>query len=444
MYNIFHVMFRLRPTLLIALTFLAVIASGAVLLHFPISSATGKFTNFLDAYFTANSATCVTGLVTLDTGTHFSLFGKLVILGLIQIGGLGYMTISTFLTVMFRQRMFITEKLMMQEVLNIHSTKDVLNVMKKIFGIVIIIEGIGAFVLFLRWLPELGAKKALFWGVFHSVSAFCNAGFALPANFANLTAFKGDLAVNLTITSLIILGGLGFLVIADIIQNRRFSLHSKIVIWTTLFLIVSGTLMIFAIEFNNNASIALFSVKDKLLSSYFQAVTPRTAGFNTIAIEHLAHPTLILMMALMFIGASPGGTGGGIKTTTFTLIIATIWATLKDRKNTVIAERKIPAETVRKAFAVFFLSIMLVAGGIFLLNGTERFSLMEIAFEVFSAFGTVGLSMGITPLLSDYGKTIIITVMFLGRIGTLSFLLGFAGERKKENLKYPKEGISIG
>ncbi|MCX5749557.1 MAG: TrkH family potassium uptake protein [Candidatus Saganbacteria bacterium] len=437
-------MFKIRPSIVIAVSFFIVILAGALLLQLPISSSNGTFTKFLDSYFTANSATCVTGLVCLDTGVHFSFFGQFIILLLIQIGGLGYMTFSTFLVLLFRKKMFITEKIAVQEALNIHSTNDVINVVKRIFGIVFVIEGAGALILFLRWLPELGLRHALWYSIFHSVSAFCNAGFALPANFANLTAYKADIVVNLTITSLIILGGLGFLVIADIIQNRRFSLQSKTVIATTAFLIISGTLAIFAMEFNNLSVMGGLSVGGKFLSSYFQAVTPRTAGFNTLDIGHLSHTTLLLMMGLMFIGASPGGTGGGIKTTTFALITWTIIATLKNNKNTVLFDRKIPAETIRRAFVIFFLSIIVVACAVFMLNGIEKFSLMEIAFEVFSAFGTVGLSTGITPFLSDAGKIVIISVMFIGRVGALTLLAALSGHEGKHHIEYPKEGISIG
>lgn len=353
------------------------------------------------------------------------------------------MTFSTFFMVFFRRKMFISEKLMMQETLNVYSTKDVINVLKRIFAIVFTIEGVGALILCLRWVPEFGLKKAAFYGVFHSIAAFCNAGFALPANFANLTAYRGDIVINLVITSLIILGGLGFLVITDITMNRRFSLHSKIVVWTTLLLILLGTALIFAIEYNHTATLGALGNPEKLLASYFQSVTTRTAGFNTIPLDKMRQATKLLMMGLMFIGASPGGTGGGIKTTTFVLICATILATLHESKNTILFERKIPAETVRKAFAVFFLSISLIAGAIFLLNAIEPFSLMELSFETFSAFGTVGLSLGVTPFLSSWGKVIIISVMFIGRVGTLSFLMGLSTENKKPNLKYPKEGVSI-
>ncbi len=437
-------MLKIRSSLIIVLSFLLVILTGTLLLSLPISSSNGTQTRFLDAFFTANSATCVTGLACLDTGTHFSLFGKLVILSLIQIGGLGYMTFSTFFMVLFKKKLFITEKLIAQEALNVYSAKEVVNILKKILTIVFLIEGAGALILFLRWLPEMGLKRALLYGVFHSVSAFCNAGLSLPAGFASFTAYRGDIIVNLTITSLIILGGLGFLVITDLVQNKRFSLHSKIVVGTTLSLIILGGILIYAIEFNNSATLGAFGNLEKIMSSYFQSITARTAGFNTIAINKMRTASQLVLMGLMFIGASPGGTGGGIKTTTFTLICATIWATLHESKNTIIFERRIPPETVRKAFAIFFLSISLLAIGIFALNGIESFSLKAVSFEVFSAFGTVGLSLGITPLLSDTGKAIIIAVMFIGRVGTLSLLMALSSGYKRVDIKYPKEGISIG
>ncbi|MFA5098360.1 MAG: TrkH family potassium uptake protein [Candidatus Margulisiibacteriota bacterium] len=437
-------MFKLRPALVIALSFLAVIAAGAVVLCLPISSSSGTFTNFLDAYFTANSATCVTGLVTLDTGTHFSFFGQLVILLLIQIGGLGYMTFSTYMVLLFRRKMFITEKLTVQQALNVYSSRDVLGVLKKIFGIVFAIEGLGAAVLFLRWLPELGLFKAVWYGIFHSVSAFCNAGFALTSGFSSLSAYKTDVVINLTVTTLVIIGGLGFLVLADIIQRRKFSLHSKLVIGTTFFLLAVGTALLFGIEYFNSRTIGGMGLWNKLLVSYFNSVTARTAGFNTLPMGNLFDSSILVILSLMFIGASPGGTGGGIKTSTFTLICSTIWATLRNQKNTILFERKIPAETVRRAFVIFFLSVSAIALGIFLLNGTESFSLTAMTFEVFSAFGTVGLSMGITPFLSNLGKIIIIVVMFIGRLGALSLLLALATREGKHHISYPKEGISIG
>ncbi len=437
-------MFKLRPALVIAVSFLAVIAAGAVLLWLPISSSKGTFTNFIDAYFTSNSATCVTGLMTLDVASHFSLFGEFVILLLIQIGGLGYMTFSTFLVLLFRKKMFITEKLTIQQALNVYSSKDVLSIIKKIFGIVFIVEGLGALILFLRWVPEHGTLRAAWYALFHSVSSFCNAGITLTTNFSSLTMYETDIVINLTITSLIILGGLGFLVLADIIQNKRFSLHSKIVIGTTVFLLAAGTILLLGIEYANSQTLGPLADWQKIMAAYFQSVSCRTAGFDTFALDHLHDASVFVMLILMFIGASPGGTGGGIKTTTFTLICATIWATLHNQRNTALFERKIPAETVRRAFVIFFLSIAVIAAGIFLLNQIESFPLRALSFEVFSAYSTVGLSMGITPYLSDIGKMIILVVMFIGRIGALSLLLALATGEGKHHINYPKEGISIG
>ncbi|OGC29431.1 hypothetical protein A2311_05905 [candidate division WOR-1 bacterium RIFOXYB2_FULL_48_7] len=437
-------MLRLKPPIIIALSFFLVILVGGILLSLPLASAHGLPTNFLDACFTANSATCVTGLVTLDTGVHFSLFGLVVIMGLMQLGGLGYMTFSVFMVLVFRQKLFISQKLAIREALNIYSTKDVIMVMKRIFTIVFTIEGIGALILFLRWWPELGVKKGLLYAVFHAVSAFNNAGFALPAKFANLTPYATDLVINLTITSLIIIGGIGFMVIADILEHKRLSLHSKIVLLVTTLLIAIGTIVFFTLEHNNPNTLGHFTLHEKVLVSYFQAVTPRTAGFNTIDISLLFNPTLLITMFLMFVGASPGGTGGGIKTTTFALIIATIWATLRGDKNTILFNRRIPAETTRRAFAITFLSLTAVAIAIFILNNLETFGLMEIGFEVFSAFGTVGLSMGITPYLSSLGKMIIMLVMFIGRVGPLTLMMALAIEQREARAIPPKEGISIG
>ncbi|MFA6431294.1 MAG: potassium transporter TrkG, partial [Candidatus Margulisiibacteriota bacterium] len=370
--------------------------------------------------------------------------GKIIIILLMQIGGLGYMTFSIFMVLIFRNKLFISQKLVIQEALNINSTKDVIVVLKKVFGIVFFCEGVGALILFIRWLPEFGYAKALFWSVFHSVSAFNNAGFALPANFANLMPYATDWTINLTITTLIIIGGIGFIVIADIIEHRRLSLHSKIALTTTMILLIVGTIFFMGLEYNNPKTIGGLSLPDKFLTSYFQAVTPRTAGFNTLDLGKIFPATALIVIFLMFVGASPGGTGGGIKTTTFALVIFTIVATLKGDKNTTLFDRRIPPETVRKAFTIIFLSLAVVIGAIFLLDNIEHFSLLELAFEVTSAFGTVGLSMGVTPYLSSLGKIIIIATMFIGRVGALTLLISLATNQKEPKIKLPKEGISIG
>lgn len=435
---------KLRPAFLIAVSFLLVILTGAVLLSLPISSAKGIPTNFLDSYFMANSATCVTGLVTLDTGTHYSLFGLIVLMCLMQIGGLGYMTFSAFFLLILRKKMFVSDKIMVQEALNIYSAKETTPILKKIFTLVFALEGLGALILFLRWLPEMGFGKALLYGVFHAISAFNNAGFALPGNFANLMPYVTDVTINLTITTLIILGGIGFIVLSEFMQGKKLTLHTKIVLTTTASLIVLGTLAFMFIEYSNPNTIGHLNFGGKLLASYFQAVTPRTAGFNTVDIGTLYPSTLIIIMVLMFIGASPGGTGGGIKTTTFAVIVATIRSTIKGLKDTVIYRRRIPHETVRRAFTITTLASTLVITAVLLLEKFTQLTLMQSAFEVISAFGTVGLSMNMTPLLPDIGKIIIIVVMFIGRIGPLTVALSLLLKQKEPRVEYPKEYISIG
>lgn len=437
-------MFRVSPSIVIIVSFLLVIIAGAALLALPVSSANGAPTNWLDAFFTSNSALCVTGLVTLDTGTYFSLFGLIVIILLMQIGGLGLMTLSTFTLLVFRQQLFFSQKLAFKESLNLYSPRDVLYVLSGIIGIVFTIESIGALVLFFRWLPAMGAGQAALYAIFHAVSAFNNAGFALPANFASLTPFAADWIVNLTITSLVIIGGLGFIVIADLLQHQRLSLNSKVVLVTTLLLIVVGTLVFFALERHNPGTIGKMTLPHKIMTSYFQAVTPRTAGFHTIDLGKMVPATALFTMFLMFIGASAGGTGGGLKTTTFALIISTIWATLRGFRNTIIYNRRVPPETVRQAFAIAFLSLAIIALAIFGLGETEKAGIMQLSFETFSAFSNVGFSLGLTPYLSSLGKIIIMMVIFLGRIGPLALLLALNLGHKKPKIEPPKEGIFLG
>ncbi len=436
-------MFRLRPQLMIVVSYFFVILAGAYLLSLPLASAQGLSTRPLDALFIASSAVCDSGLTTLDLGAHFSFFGLTVIIVLVQLGGLGLMTFATFMVIAFRQRLFIPQKLAIQEALNIYSARDVLSVMGRILGVVFFFEAIGALVLFWRWLPQLGFGQALFHGVFHSIAAFNNAGFALFANYANLTAYVTDPVINLTIAVLAVSGGLGFIVIADLLEHRRASLHTKVVIITSLILIALGALVIFLVEYHNPATLAPLSLGQKLMTAFFQAVTARTAGLHTLNIGQYLPATALFTMLLMFIGASPGGTGGGIKTTTFALVLATIAATLKGKRDTNIFGRRLPAETVRRAFAVVFLALTAIALAIFCLDITEHLALLPLSFEVISAFSSVGLSMGITPYLSSIGKIIIIMVMLVGRIGPLIILLSLSLGQKETVVEPPKEGVAI-
>jgi len=327
---------------------------------------------------------------------------------------------------------------------------DLVELIKYVFMITMAIESVGAVLLFLVFKYQKGyaAAKALYFGVFHAVSAFCNAGFALFSD--NLMSFDGNITVNLVITSLIIIGGLGFNTIVDIIYYMRskaryqLSLNTRIVLVTTLILLITGTLLIFAIEYNNKGTIGNMNFGTKLLASYFQSVTLRTAGFNTIDNGKLLLPSILICMIFMFIGASPGGTGGGIKTTTTAILFKSIMRSIHDESQIVMFNKAVPKESISRAMAIFTISMILVLGGVFVLLFSENFMFVEILFEVISAFGTVGLSMGITGKLSVFGKLVISLIMFLGRVGSLTVVVALAKAKPKMDIRYPEETVLIG
>jgi trk system potassium uptake protein TrkH len=434
---------RQNPSIFIILSFAAIILTGTILLSLPFATVSGKTTSIIDAYFTANSATCVTGLVVVDTGTQYTFWGKLIILGLIQLGGLGYMTFSTLIVILLRQKVFISQRLAVQEAFNLFSSRGAVRFVFYVFSIVFVVEGTGASILFLRWLPEMGAWKAFKFGIFHSVSAFCNAGFDIFGGFRSLTGYVGDPVVNLTIMSLIIIGGVGFSVLADVIERRSQSLHSKIVITTTLLLIFGGALLFFIFEHTNILTLAPLPLAGKIWASFFQSVTARTAGFNTIDLANLTGPSVFIIIALMFIGASPGGTGGGIKTTTFAILLLTMRSTVLGRYNTEAFGRKISYEIVRKAMTIALLSftLIIISSAIVSMQG---FEFGKILFEVTSAFGTVGLSMGITTKLATLSKIVVAVTMFIGRVGPLTLFVGLTLTKWEKKTAFPKEDISIG
>ncbi|PMQ01474.1 MAG: Trk family potassium uptake protein [Dictyoglomus sp. NZ13-RE01] len=429
-------------------SFLFVILTGTFLLMLPISSRSGNFTDFVTALFTATSATCVTGLVVVDTGTHWSHFGHLVIMLLIQIGGLSYVVLVTSLMLLLNRKIPLRERIMIQFSLNALSLRGIVRFLKGVLITVLSVEGLGALLLFFVFIRDYPLIKAIKFAVFHSVSAFCNAGFDLIGGFRSFTGYVDDILLNLTITSLIIIGGIGFLVIYDIYQKltkkkNHLALHSKAALLTTLFLIVIGTIMIFILEYNN--TLKPLSWKGKILGAYFQSVTPRTAGFNTLDIGKMRPATWLFLILLMFIGASPGGTGGGIKTVTFLVLLLSVYTTILERKHVHFKNRSINWETVKRAWAVFFFSLSLVILSWFLLLLTEPFEPLKILFEVVSAFGTVGLSTGITPQLSTFGRLVITFTMFLGRVGTVTAglaLLSFVNHKK--TVDYPTEEVSVG
>ncbi len=442
---------KLSPYQILVIGFALAILSGTVLLILPVSSSSGKSTNFIDALFTATSSVCVTGLTVVSTATHYSLFGKIVILILIQIGGLGIMTFSTLLSLLIGKQITLKEKIIQAEAVNKLTFGNIVNFTLYMFLITLIFESIGAIFLSLCFIKEFGLLKGIFAGIFHSISAFCNAGLSIfPANFTN---YVHNLPVNLIITTLIIFGGIGYIVLDDIyyyIKTRRISVHTKITIITTLILILCGTIVIFLLERNNPYTIGNFETKNKILSSYFSAITPRTAGFNTLDFSSMKTVTLFFIMFLMFIGASPGGTGGGIKTTTFAVIFLSILQVLKGEKQLNVFNRKIPEEIVKRCFTLFFLAISWIFVISFILSIFENQDLFRICFEVISASGTVGLSiakgtdLSLSSMFSWFGKLLILITMFFGRLGPLTIGLAIAYKENGITLKYPEEKISVG
>ncbi|GEA18979.1 TrkH family potassium uptake protein [Moorella sp. E306M] len=423
-----------------------VIATGTLLLSLPIASQSGQPVAVIDALFTATSATAVTGLVTVDTQTTYSLFGELVILTLIQTGGLGFMTLSTLVALLLGKRITLKERLVMQEAMNQLTVEGVVRLSKYVLIFTLFAEGLGALLLSIRFSSQMPLGQAIYFGIFHAVSAFCNAGFDLFSK--SLVDYRGDLLVNMVITLLIIFGGLGFSVVADIYTKRswqRLSLHSKIVIRTTLLLIVTATVIIFLLEYTNTKSLAPLPLGEKILASYFQAVTPRTAGFNTLVIGDLRPVTLLFITILMFIGASPGSTGGGIKTTTFAAIAVAVWTIIRGNVDIEVFGRRLPRGTVLKALAIAAVSLLLIVTVTGILLITEQADLQMVLFEVTSAFGTVGLSMGLTPKLTVAGKLLITATMFTGRVGPLTLAFAIAQRLGRQGIKhYPEERIIVG
>ena len=441
---------RLTPYQVLVLGFSFLILSGAFLLTFPICSQSGKGTSFVDALFTATSAVCVTGLVVVDTGTHYSSFGHTVIIFLIQAGGLGIMTMSTLFALLIGKKIRLKERLLMQEALNQLTVSGVVRLTIYIIKITLFVEFIGGTILALRWYPQFGLK-GVYFGYWHSISAFCNAGFdlfgSITGPFSGITAFVDDVTVNLTIAGLIVLGGIGFAVMYDVWTTRSFiklALHSKIVLITSGVLIVCGTILIYLFEHANPETLAPLSTQGKILGSFFQAVTPRTAGYNTIDIGKMYDGSLLLLIILMFIGASPSSTGGGIKTSTAAVLILAIWALIRGRNDAECFGRRIPKEYIYKAFSVMFISFMLVVIVTMALTITENAGFINILFEVTSAFGTVGLTTGITPNLSLPGKLWLILTMFAGRVGPVTLALAIAMRVQKAQIQYPDGKIMIG
>lgn len=438
---------KFTPYQILVLGFATLIFLGTLLLMTPLASASGQSLSFINALFTATSAVCVTGLIVVDTGTHFTLFGQMVIIFLIQVGGLGIMTMTTLMALLMGKKIRLSERLVMQEALNQLSLEGVVKLTLYVIKIALFIEFIGGTILAIRLYFDYGIM-GIYLGYWHAISSFCNAGFDLFGHFASLTHYAEDFTVNLTVCSLIILGGIGFTVISDVWDTRSFhrcSLHTRVVLITTALLLVFGMIGIFFLELSNVRTLGSLSWFGKLTASFFQSVTTRTAGYNTLDISQMNQATWLYMILLMFIGASSASTGGGIKTSTFAVIVMVVSAFTRGKDEAKIFERKISHVTAYKAFTVFFMATSLVVFVSMILLITEQAPFINILFEVVSAFGTVGLSTGITPGLSLAGKGGIIITMFAGRVGPMTIVLALAlRERKSSLVRYPEGKIIIG
>ncbi|WP_194544532.1 TrkH family potassium uptake protein [Paenibacillus sp. JZ16] len=438
---------RLSPPQILVLGFAAIIFIGTALLMLPISTSTGEPLEFIDALFTSTSATCVTGLVVVDTGTTFSSFGQIVIMLLIQIGGLGFMTMATLFALALKRRISLKDRLILQEAMNQSSMEGIVRLIRRVLLYSLIIEACGALILSIRWAFDMPIGRAIYYGVFHAVTMFNNAGFDLFGDFRSLTGYVYDPVVNVVVMFLIVSGGIGFIVLSDLIdfrKQRRLSLHSKVVLTMTATLLLVGFIVILIFEFTNPRTLGSLNWGGKFFGALFQSVTPRTAGANTIDITGLRQATQFFIVILMFIGASPGSTGGGIKTTTFTIMVGAVIAMMRGREDIVMFRYRLAQERVLKALTIALLALLLVLTVSMILSTTEEGDFLEILFETTSAFGTVGLSMGLTPDLTVFGKVLISITMFAGRLGPLTLAYALGPKKGKELYRHPEGKMIIG
>lgn len=438
----------LSPSQWMILGFAIIISMGTLLLLLPIASQSGKSLGLLNALFTSTSAVCVTGLAVVDTGQFFTHFGQIVIMLLIQIGGLGFMTYGVIIALLLGKKLGLKHRFLIQESTNSATVQGLVRLCLSIFIISFIIEVIGSLVLTLHWYSELGFIKAVYFAIFHSISAFNNAGFSLWPD--NLIRYIGDPVVNIVITLLIILGGLGFIVILDLIRKRNWrtlALNSKIVLTTSAALIFAGFVVIFITEMLSPAIFSHFTWGERLWAAYFQGVSPRSAGFNTVEIGKMLAASQFFVIFLMFVGGASGSTGGGIKINTFTVLLLAVFSHIRGRSEIHIFNRRIASETVLRALSVIIISLGTVLLVAFLLTITEnkaKFDFIAILYEATSAFSTTGLTMGITADLTSVGKSIILITMFIGRLGPLTLVYALSKNRKTTKIGYAEERVLIG
>lgn len=434
---------------IIALGFFLIIMTGTILLMLPVSTKNGQGATFLEALFTATSASCVTGLIVQDTSLYWSGFGQAVILTMIQIGGLGFMTIATMFFMFLRKRVHLRGRELLSESISVNQVGGIMRLAKKILLGTFLIEGTGALLLMIRFVPLYG-PQGVWMSIFHSVSAFCNGGFDLMGHhtgaYSSLTGFASDWLVNIVIMLLIIVGGIGFIVWDDVLTHKfkikRYHLHSKIVLFMTAVLIFGGAAAFLIVE--RNATGAGISLGEQILAALFDSVTARTAGFNTVDTAALSDAGKLLTIVLMFIGGSPGSTAGGVKTTTIMVLMLYSFSYMRKDRSTSVFGRSLEDDALRKASAVFFTNLMLALGVTIIISSIQSLPMLDLMFETFSAIGTVGMSTGLTRELNDVSRVLIIFLMYCGRVGSLSFANALAGKRKTVPVKDAVEKITIG
>jgi len=442
------------PSQVLAGGFLAVILAGTLFLALPFSASNGVSIGLLDAFFTSVSSVCVTGLIVKDTPADFSVFGQIIIMLLVQIGGLGYMTSASVIYLIAGKRIGLAERLIMRESLNVLSMEGLVRFTKGVLYITLVIEGIAAVLLTIRFTRDFSFIKALYFGVFHSVTSFNNAGFSLFSD--NLMGYRGDVVINTVIMANIILGGLGFIIFSDLYRYikkeiQNLSLHTKLTLATSFILTLSGAVLLFVFEsYGSSNTMQDASLFDRIVVSLFHSVSARTAGFNSVNIGDMALDSLFVLIVLMVIGASPGSTGGGIKTTTFAIMMVALWSAVRGRNDNTVFRRRISVEIVARAFLLTTMVTIIIIISTTLLLLTENISLMQTLFEVASAFGTVGLSTGdggvlsLSGLFSSAGKIIISITMYTGRLGPLLLSIAIVKGRYPQRYRYPEGKIIIG
>lgn len=435
----------LNPPLFLTIGFGILILCGGLILNLPIMTKSDESVGFINALFTAGSASCVTGLVVVNTGQYWNFWGQLVIITLIQIGGLGIMTLATLFPIVMRRRIGLASRQIIKEQLNVETMTGMVRLLKYVITFTFTIEAIAAIAMSTRFIPAYGLKDGIWASIFHSISAFCNAGFDITGD--SIVPFQSDFVINFTIMALIVIGGLGFMVTQELLNikhMRNLSVHARIVLIVTTILIVGGAAIFFLLEYNNPDTLMGQGLYTQVLESFFQSVITRTAGFYSVDISKIRDASAFLMIILMFIGGSPGSTAGGLKTTTFGILFLAMISVIRGEDETVVFNKHINNKTVIKALALVMISLMIVIGISFMLTITEEFKFIDILLEVVSAYATVGLTRGITPGLSDFAKVIITFTMYMGRVGPLTMAFAIGKKADVTKLRYPEANISVG